>query len=719
MALDAATDEFAGATGFMTAPTPSKVIPREAPQDVTEARKALVKDKLKQIEAAKAHAKSAFRRMQEDQDFAYKWGIGAQWLNQKEDDDRYVANVVQRHVTTRVAALYAKNPTVVAKPHRRREFRLWDGSQESLMMAQADMQNSAAVGLPPMGQSLELLQDVQEGMMRKQLVKNLGQTLEILFHYFMKEQIPDFKEEMKQLVRRAEVCGVSYVKAGYQRLYGKRHDNQARLDDVVSQMQTVERLRADALDEEITYIDKEYEDLKLTLAALQQEPEVIVREGLVWDFPDSTRIIIDPRCRKIPGFVGARWVAEEIEMSVDDIKAIYGVDVSDAKPEQSSDTRDLPHSVPRSDRATTDGKECILVYHVYDRSTGLKYCVTDKWPDFLAEPAPPDLRLERFFPFYPLVFNKTEHSKEIYPPSDVRLLRHQQIEYNRIKEALRIHRIANRPLYVTPRGALESSDADGTSDATSLANYKDNAVIPLNGLKEGQKSGDLLQPVEKVPIDPNLYEVEQTFADIERVSGAQEANLGGTSNSTATESSIAEGSRLSSLESNRDDLDSVLTQMARDGGQILLLECSFETVADVVGPGAVWPELSRADVVKEIYLDIQAGSSGRPNRATDIANMERMLPFMLQVPGVQPEKIQERMWSLLDERVDLADMIVPGMPSITALNGMAQPSTGDPATDPNAQGEEGGDNAPAGQAAPAGGQAPMTIDYDSQGNRLQ
>jgi hypothetical protein len=711
MALDSVAGEVETAS--------ATVIPREAPE-VQEARRRLVKSKLELISRAKSHHKTALARIKEDQDFAYKWGVGKQWVGQTETDERYIANVVQRHVTTRVAALYAKNPTVVAKPHRRREFRVWDGSADTLAMAQMEASNAAAVGMIPSPQSLELLQDVQEGLMRKQMIRNIGQTLEIAFHYFMKEQIPDFKEEMKQLVRRTEVCGVGYVKIGYQRLYGQRPDDRARLDDIVAQMQTLERLRADALDDEIEVLDKEYEELRLVQQAISSEPEVVVREGLVWDFPEACRIIVDPRCRKLPGFVGARWIAEEFEMSADDIKAIYRVDVSAGGPDsEAGDTRDLPHAVPRSDRGVQDGKDApVLVYHMYDRSTGLKYCFCDKWPDFLVEPAPPEVRLERFFPIYALVFNKTEHADELYPPSDVRLLRSQQIEYNRIKEALRQHRIANRPLYAAPRGALDQEDTSN-GEASSLANYSDNEVVILNGLKEGGKIGDILQPVGKVPIDPNLYEVEQTFSDIERVSGAQEANMGGTSGSTATESSIAEGSRLSTLESNRDDLDSVLTQMARDGGQVLLLECSAETIAEIVGPGAVWPELSRADIVKEIYLDVQAGSSGRPNRATDIANMERMLPFMIQVGALPPEKLQEHMWLLLDEKKDLTEFLAPGLPSITALNGMMQPSTGDPATDPNAQGGEGGDNAPAAQEGPAGGQAPMVIDYDSQGRRLQ
>jgi hypothetical protein len=168
------------------------------------------------------------------------------------------------------------------------------------------------------------------------------------------------------------------------------------------------------------------------------------------------------------------------------------------------------------------------------------------------------------FRIYPLVFNAIEHEKELYPPSDVRLLRSQQIEYNRIKEALRQHRIANRPLYATPAGALEDEDLEGQGQM-ALDNYPAHAVLQLQGLAEDQKVSDKLQAVPKVPVDPNLYESEGIFNDMERISGSAEANLGGTAGgkTTATESNISEGSRLSSLESNADDLDSLLTHGAR------------------------------------------------------------------------------------------------------------------------------------------------------------
>src|SRR3546814_7663517 len=82
----------------------------------------------------------------------------------------------------------------------------------------------------------------------------------------------------------------------------------------------------------------------------------------------------------------------------------------------------------------------------------------------------------------------------------------------------------------------------------------------------------------------DLYETNGIFEDILRIAGSQEANLGGAAGATATESSIAEGSRISSLESNTDDLDELLTTLARATGQLMLMELSVEKVIEIVGP---------------------------------------------------------------------------------------------------------------------------------------
>src|SRR5262249_860677 len=151
----------------------------------------------------------------------------------------------------------------------------------------------------------------------------------------------------------------------------------------------------------------------------------------------------------------------------------------------------------------------------------------------------------RFWPFFVMSFNDGEHDKKIYPQSDVQLLKPMQREYNRCRDGLRRHRIANRPKTVVAKGMLDEEDEQ------SLKTHLDNAIISLGAMQPGQKVDDLLQPWKGPPIDPALYDTNAIFQDVLRVVGSQEANLGGVGpvSTTATESSIAESSRLSSLQS--------------------------------------------------------------------------------------------------------------------------------------------------------------------------
>jgi hypothetical protein len=325
--------------------------------------------------------------------------------------------------------------------------------------------------------------------------------------------------------------------------------------------------------------------------------------------------------------------------------------------------------------------------------------IAEGYCDYLEEPATPKVDIERFYVHFPLVFNEIESEKELYPPSDVWMARHPQEEINRSRQGLREHRVANRPFYAVRKGALEKVDKDRLSDHAA------HEIIEFASMGPDDDINKIVQRPDTITIDPEQYDVDGHFQDILRTVGSQEANLGPTSGATATETSIAENSRQSGQSDNVDDLDDLLTNIARSGGQLMLSELSKETVIEIAGPGAAWPEqtMTKAEVAKDIQLEIEAGSSGRPNRAAELADMERAAPTMIQLPGINPKPFAKKYLDLLS--INLEDGYVEGLPSITAINALlskaaAQPATGDPATDPAQQGQEGAANAP----AAAGGQ---------------
>jgi hypothetical protein len=630
---------------------PKSGVTRKPDPDQTRSSRALVGEWQDKLVRAKKHWERSHKTMKQDMDFF----MGKQWPYPTEQDERYVANIVQSHIKQKVASLYSKNPKAVAKRRKTMDFAIWSEEAADLQVAQTANQIAIQQTGMPDPQATALMDDVAQGMTKRSNIEKVARTLEIIFQHFMEDQ--DIKSQMKQLVRRVCVTGVGYVKVGYHRMMEKRPEDTEKITDATEELKTLERLMADQQDDIFDEHSARAEQLKILLKELSEKQDHIVSEGLVFDFPLSTSIIVDPKCRQIKGFIGADWVAQEFILSTDEVKEIYNVDLGKTYTRHEDQVKKI-----ESDK---DGKDCCglaRIWEIYSKRDGMRYVVADGYPEFLEEPSCPDIKIKRFWPFFTLTFNEVENEKEIYPLSDVRLLTPIQREYNLARQRLREHRNANRPLYVTPIGALSESDV------RKLIDRSPNEVIQLQSIQPGQKVSDVLQPVMPIPIDPSLYDVSMYMEDIYRVIGSQEANMGGTGSSTATEVSVAESSRQTAMGSNVDDLDEFLTELSKCAGQVLLTMMDPMSAQRVAGPGASWPTLSAQEISDNLLLEVQAGSSGRPNKAAEIANFERLAPTLIQIPGIDPSWMAKEAIKRMDDSIDLTDAIKASLPSIVAQN---------------------------------------------------
>jgi hypothetical protein len=687
-----------------------------------EERKALVTKLCKEIgERRDALEKKQFARMRADMRFTAnrsgeQWSIG----ESPGDEDKYVANITHRHIQQKTADLYARNPQYVVKRKPRLDFAIWDGKSQSLQMAMMAQQTAMAVSqtllattgvmappqIPP--DVAALLADIQQGMQRKQMLNRVGKTGEMLMKYFADEQSPRMKVQLKQAVRRALTVGIAYKRLDYQRVTGPNPVSSTRIDDMAQQIERLNRLIAEAQEHGGACEPEQAELAELTAmkAAFENEPEIILREGPVTDFPDATCVIPCKDTKQLIGWIGTQWIAVQTVMSADRVQEVFGVDLM-KEGETKQYTRYSRSSGAPTAGATGgragDDDDMACVWLMYDRRSGMGYWLCDGYEDFLREPAPPNVRVEGFFPIWALAFNEVESQDDPFPPSDVQLMKHQQKEYNRQREALRQHRIANQPHYVTSLHEFSQEDED------KLRVRVPHGVTKLDGLGEGQKIADVLQAAPVAPLDPSLYDTGPVFQDTQYVVGSQESAFGGLSDSTATEATIANQSQSKTTSANSDDLDEFLSAAGRAEFSVLLQELDEATVKDIVGPGAVWPQMSRAEIEKELYLELIAGSSGRPDQARQIAQLERAAPFILQIPGINPEWLARKAVTTIDPDADLEEAMLEGAPSIQAANALMKPSAGGPpmgenSSDPAAQGPAGADNAPAPPAGAPGAQ---------------
>lgn len=650
---------------------PEAPVSQGAEDMISPEEKALVAKWLKRIKAAEKHWKPVYDRMRKCQQIAAH-GAYKEWL---EEETRYVAPILNRHINQAVSQLYAKNPQAIATPRKRLLHTVWDGTTEQVAFLGAQ----SMMGVPEATDMLMRVQaDIAQADMQRALATRMAKTMTILHSYQVDEQPFPFKAQIKALVRRTKVNGVGYVKVGCVREMELKPETAALLEDSTRKIAAIERMTAEQAEGEQSETDYESEKLELELAVkdIIQNPDRVVREQVIYDYPKSAEIVLDPKTRHLKSLMGTRWLAQHYDRTADEIREIYKVDVLKAMSADVRAAHDMMEPEDCEDRT-------FRVYEVQDKSMRQVFTVCEGYQGFLKAPEEPDIFLERFFNVFPLVFNEIEHDEEIYPISDVWAARHMQFEYNRSREGLREHRIAARPYWVSARGRLDKADKD------MLSSHPAHAIVEVTPDGTDKPISSAIEAGPTASIDPNLYEVEGIHTDMQRSVGTQEANLGGTSGATATESSIAENSRMSSLSDNVDDLDDMLTELARATGQIMAQLFTKERVVEIVGPGAAWPEMpqSRKQLADEIIMSVRAGSSGRPNQAAQLANAERAWPALSQLPGINPEPLGIKYAELLD--LDPDELLKSGAMSITAQNAAVKPGAPETGSVPSAQGPAG------------------------------
>lgn len=677
-------------------------------ENPSESRENLVKEMVDKVLADIEYWKPDFDRMRANRRFAR----GLQWPGTERKDlmdpDRpYVENITMRHLKQRTAATYARAPKFVWRKTKKLYSQIWDGTAGMLQTATMQMQADPA-------NSLLAQQILQEAMTFAQENRNLdrmGETLALAYEYSLREQTQPTKRMMKRTVLQSGTCGVGYVKQTFQRTMQTEPGVERQINDAKSQLDAITRIMQEVGEGEIDENDPEMERLNLLIRQLEAAPQILLREGLILEYPDPLNIVPDQDLIFLPGFYGCTYVTEVYHMTKKKIMETYGVDLGEKyRPYTSDDPKNLMGNRVSYTRGSgkPEKADCACVFEIYDKADGMIYTVCDGYDDFLREPEQPDPWTERFWPWFVFAPNALDDPDHPFPASDVELMDTMQMEINRAGEGLRDHRYAARPGHVV---AGNLSD----EDQKRIGGRAAHSVVPIQGLGPEGDIKKMLQAFPTSPIDPNLYDTSPAFQGVLRSVGTQEANLGPTSGATATESSIAQSSRQNSDDSTIDELDDLLTEMARAGGQILLMNLTEQTVKEIVGPGALWPSASKEEVARELFLECEAGSSGRKNQAHEIQVRTQMYPLMFQIAGLSQERMAKDMLNVMDNRISFEEFVDVGALSVVAMNAQKQAAQGGIGTpaDPAAQGGEGAGNAPTpeppGQQGPNGNVPPPAM----------
>lgn len=622
----------------------------------------------KRIKDAKAFFEPDFKRMRENMEFA----AGMQWASQDSIDDkedRYIANIITNHCNNKVATLYAKNPECEARRRKRLDYQMWDGSIEQEWNATQTLQGGMMSGMitPQVAQASLLLKDIAQGKQMEQICDKVGKTLEVLYTYQCNNQAPSFKYQMKQLVRQVVTTGVGFVRLNYVDNFGHVLSSSLTDDSLATRIKDIKSIMAGVEDDKIQSDDPRIEQLQLLLqsiqSSVQQGDTTNIEQRLEFDFPSSTDIIVDPKCRSLKGFIGANWIAQQFIMPLSEANAYFElrgdkmVTVGGEFTQYADDATELPRPTALDKPVDTMKSPLGCFWEVFDLKTKTKFFICDGWKAYVQAPKPLDPSINRFWPIFSLTFNdvvvEPGQKVHIYPPSDVQLLKPMQKERNRTRQELREHRKVNRPFFWGVKNTLSEGDMDKLSNhETGEFIQLESAPIGTNGL---QNVPDAIGKWVGTPIDQSMYTTQPLDEDAALAVGSNAVQQGQPiRHVAATPAVIQEQARISGVSSNVDDLDDLLSEMAQAAGEMMLREFNPQTVQRIVGQGASWPQEQKEDFLNEVYLDIVAASSGRPNKAVDVQNAQQLIPMMLQA-GANPWTCIQYIAKVLDANIDPKD----------------------------------------------------------------
>ena len=654
--------------------------------ELDQARNA-VKLWCRRVNASKLKFDKDFKRMKKNMEFVY----GLQWDGQTDlNDDRYVAHIALRLIQQKVATLYAKNPTAVATRRPRLDYQIWDEEMESLTDAVMQSQVMVQSGLPLPMEVAALFADYQHGKQQQKLVDKFCKTFEIVYGYQIDASKPEFKEQVKQAVRRAVITGVAYARPifcrdgdTYQQPFAT--DTKSGVEDRVDRVKAIVR-RID--EEDLAEDSPEYQNLRSLMASLGASQtlhnETSLPERLEFDFPGPTSIIPDPRCRNLVDFVAARWIAQEYILPVAVVNEIFEVKVETGSGDGMANVVNLDSKQVESNNRGEDNnlsdpftEKNVILLEIFDYTNKTRFFIVDGWKDYVQPPEPVTPNLSGFWNHFALVFNNTEvdpgSDASIFPPSDVQTLLSAAKEWNRTRQDLRDHRRASCPRYVFRAGSISPEDVE------KIAAASPNTAVELKTVQPDMPLDKVIMAMPMMQIDAALYDTSMLEQDLMLGANMQQANIGPAQpNVTATVGNIAEQSRMNVSASNVDDLDGWLSRIAQAGGEMCLQEMSVDVVKQIAGLGAVWPDSveSRRDFLNEVFMAIQAASSGRPNKAVDIQNYAQIAP-LLQAAGANPIALVEEGVKRLDDSLNVQKFF-PVMPTGSAQPGQQGEPTGQP-----------------------------------------
>ncbi len=534
----------------------------------SETERARVSDWVKRIQDAKSDAEEAHRRIERNR----------KYVEGRQHDDGsgqlVRANFLFGQIKIDVSRIYARNPQLSVTPHP---------------------------------------QVVNEGT---DLIRRFSRTCENLLNRQISEA--KMKRRGKQMVRATKTGMIAWVKAIFQQEDKTDPIMTQRLDDAQDNIR-----RAKALGEEIekgpsSQDNVKKDEFKRLVDSVNSESEVFKFQGWVFETVPPTDLLLPfHSIQNFEDYAEAPWMAQRVWMSKDDFRSRFGFNPS------SDNLSTMDHTYSGKQAEMKNERKTVEVWEIWNRIDKHVYTITEGTKRFLREPYIPDVLGKRFFPFFGLQLDSLDEN--FWGTCTVELLQELQDELNDTRTKFKEMRSKIRPFSLVRKGRFDEEEL------TRMQDPDINELIEVYGT-EGQPLSNDFAPGPNILVDPSLGDTSFIKEDWDQITQGGEAPSGFIRRSkTATEANQLLQGVQERASTDNDGIDEMFTEIGEYMLEIDMQLMTPEQVEEIAGTGSIWPQFDKEKIFRRVFVNVRAGSSGKPNKAQEQENWIRFFPEISNV----------------------------------------------------------------------------------------
>lgn len=239
-------------------------------------------------------------------------------------------------------------------------------------------------------------------------------------------------------------------------------------------------------------------------------------------------------------------------------------------------------------------------------------------------PYTPPYATSRFYPYFRTAFYEIDDTR--HPQSLAYRLAKLQDEYACSRSNQRLTRERSIP------GVLFNATQLSDEEAGKVTSGKQQELIGIKSLQPDTPMANLFAAKPIGQYDPRLYDTTMILADMDRMSGVQQAMQQAAASAqpkTATEASIEQAGASSRTGTDRDLLETTLSDFAQYTAECAMQALTQQEVQRICGAHSFWPVgIAVEDLLTLVEVKIEAGTTGKPRNAGDMNAWVQALPLI-------------------------------------------------------------------------------------------